>query len=51
MKDKKLSEYFAKMGRKSAKARMQKISPAKRKQIASDAAKARWAQAKKEEKS
>ena len=43
MKDKKLSEYFASMGRKSAKARMRKISPAERKRIASNAAKARWA--------
>ena len=48
MKDKKLSEYFARMSKKAAKARMQQISPEERKRIASKAAKARWARAKKE---
>lgn len=43
MKDKKLSEYFSRMGKKSARARMEKIPPAERKRIASEAAKARWA--------
>jgi hypothetical protein len=43
MKDKKLRDYFSRMGKKSAKARMQKISPEQRKSIASKAAKARWA--------
>jgi hypothetical protein len=42
MRDKKLSEYFSKMGRKSVKARMEQISPEERKRIASKAAKARW---------
>jgi hypothetical protein len=48
MKDKKLSAYFSKMGKKSAKARMKKISPAERKRIASEAAKARWSRRDKE---
>jgi hypothetical protein len=41
--DKKLSEYFAAMGRKSAKMRMKKISAKRRREIARNAAKARWA--------
>jgi hypothetical protein len=40
--DKKLKEYFSKMGKKSAKVRMKKISPEERKRIATAAAKARW---------
>jgi hypothetical protein len=49
MKDKKLlSEYFSKMGKKSAKARMTKISPAERKRIASEAAQVRWGKSKKQ---
>ena len=40
--DRKLSEYFAAMGRKSAKVRMKTISARRRKQIARNAAKARW---------
>jgi hypothetical protein len=46
MKDKKLSAYFSKIGKKAAKARMKKISPAERKRIATAAAKARWAKRK-----
>jgi hypothetical protein len=48
MKDKKLSEYFSKLGKKSGKARMKKISPEERKRIASEAAKVRWGKSKKE---
>jgi hypothetical protein len=44
--DKKLSAYFAQMGRKSAKARMKSLSPEERRKIARNAAKARWAKAK-----
>jgi hypothetical protein len=44
--DKKLSAYFAQMGRKSAKARMENLSPEERRKIARNAAKARWAKAK-----
>ncbi len=40
--DKKLSAYFSKLGKKSAKARMSNIAPAKRRRIARAAAKARW---------
>ena len=40
--DKKLREYFSKLGKKSAKARMQKITPAERRRIARAAAKVRW---------
>jgi hypothetical protein len=47
MIDRRLSEYFAAMGRKGAKARMKKISPKRRKQIAQNAVKARWANEKK----
>ena len=43
MIDKKLSEYFAALGRKSAKARMKKIAK-QRKKIARNAAKTRWAE-------
>jgi len=45
--DEKLKAYFSKLGRKSGKARMKKISPAKRSQIAARAAKARWSRRKK----
>jgi hypothetical protein len=46
MKDKKLHEYFSKMGRKSAKARMAKLSPEERSRIARKAAYARWSRKK-----
>jgi hypothetical protein len=42
MIDRKLSDYFAAMGRKSAKVRMKTVSAKRRKQIARNAAKARW---------
>ena len=42
MIDQKLSEYFSAMGRKSAKARMKKISAKRRSEIARNAVKARW---------
>jgi hypothetical protein len=45
--DNKLSEYFAAMGRKSAKARMKKLSAKRRREIASNAAKSRWAKRRK----
>ncbi len=45
--DKKLSEYFSALGRKSVKARMKKLSPKKRQEIARNAAKARWTKQKK----
>jgi hypothetical protein len=45
--DQKVRAYFSKLGRKSAKARMTKISPKERARIASEAAKARWAKLKK----
>ena len=38
-----LSKYFAAMGRKSAKARMKSLSAKRRSEIASNAAKSRWA--------
>jgi hypothetical protein len=41
--DNKLSKYFSAMGRKSAKARMKKLSARRRREIASNAAKSRWA--------
>jgi flagellar motor switch protein FliG len=44
MKDKKLSAYFSTLGKKSAKARMKKLTPKERSRIASQAAKARWSQ-------
>jgi hypothetical protein len=50
MKDKKLAAYFSRMGKKSAKARMEKISPQERSRIASQAAKARWSRRDKETK-
>jgi hypothetical protein len=40
--DPKLKAYFSKLGKKSARARMKKITPEERTQIASNAAKARW---------
>jgi hypothetical protein len=43
MIDRELSEYFATMGRKSAKVRMKTLSARRRKQIARNAAKTRWA--------
>jgi len=46
MIDRQLSEYFAAMGRKSAKVRMKTVSARRRKQIARNAAKARWAKRK-----
>jgi hypothetical protein len=48
--DKKLSEYFSALGRKSAKAKMKLLSPKKRREIARNAAKARWAKTKKRKK-
>jgi hypothetical protein len=47
MKDKRLSEYFSRIGKKAAKARMEKLSPKERRRIATEAARARWAQPKK----
>jgi len=44
--DKRLSAYFARMAKKSAKARMKSTTPEERKQIARKAAKARWSQRK-----
>jgi hypothetical protein len=44
--DKKLSKYFSALGRKSAKARLKKLSAKERREIARNAAKARWAKAK-----
>jgi hypothetical protein len=48
--DKQLSKYFSGLGRKSAKARMKKISAKQRSEIASNAAKARWAKKKRKKK-
>jgi hypothetical protein len=48
--DKKLSEYFSAMGRKSVKARLKKLSARERQEIARNAAKARWAKSKKRKK-
>jgi hypothetical protein len=48
--DKKLSQYFSAMGRKSVKARLKKLSAKQRQEIARNAAKARWAKAKKRKK-
>lgn len=39
-----LSEYFSALGRKSAKARLKKLSGKERQEIARNAAKARWKQ-------
>jgi hypothetical protein len=47
MKDTKLSEYFSRIGKKAAKARMKNLSPTERKRIAEKAARARWTQTKK----
>jgi hypothetical protein len=41
--DKKLAQYFSAMGRKSAKARMKKVSAKRRSEIGRNAAKSRWA--------
>ena len=46
VKDKKLSDYFARMAKKAAKARLEKISPSERQRIARKAARVRWAQRK-----
>ena len=48
--DKRLSAYFADLGRKSVKARMKTLSPKRREQIAKNAAKARWAKKKRKKK-
>ena len=48
--DKKLSEYFSALGRKSAKAKMKQLSPKRRQEIARNAAKARWAKQKRRKK-
>jgi hypothetical protein len=48
--DKRLSSYFAALGRKSVKARMKTLSAKKRKEIAKNAAKARWAKKKRKKK-
>jgi hypothetical protein len=48
--DKKLSEYFSALGRKSVKARMKKLTKKERQEIARNAAKVRWAKAKKRKK-
>jgi general stress protein YciG len=42
-----IREYFAKFGRKGGKATAKKMTPEQRKEIASNAAKARWAKEKK----
>jgi hypothetical protein len=42
MTRKELREYFKRMSKKAAKARMAKISPEERSRLASLAAKARW---------
>ena len=42
--DKKLSEYFSALGRKSVKARLKQLSAKERQEIARNAAKARWEQ-------
>jgi hypothetical protein len=47
---KELRDYFARLGRKSGKARMQKLSPEERSRLARIAANARWAKAKTEDK-
>jgi hypothetical protein len=48
MKNKVLHAYFSRLGKKSAKARMKKITPQERSRIARRAAQARWSQAKAE---
>jgi hypothetical protein len=40
--DKKLSQYFSAMGRKSVKARLKKLTKKQRQEIARNAAKVRW---------
>jgi hypothetical protein len=45
-----LSQYFSAMARKSVKARMRNLSPEKRREIARNAAKARWEKPKKRKK-
>jgi len=37
-----MREYFSRLGKKSGKARMKKITPEERSRIAREAAKARW---------
>lgn len=41
-KNKTLHDYFSRIAKKAAKARMQKITPAERSRIARKAARARW---------
>jgi hypothetical protein len=48
--DDQLSKYFAALGRKSVKARMKSVSAKERKEIARNAAKARWAKKKRKKK-
>jgi hypothetical protein len=48
--DEKLSQYFSALGRKSVKARLKKLSAKERREIARNAAKARWAKAKRRKK-
>jgi hypothetical protein len=48
--DKKLSQYFSAMGRKSVKARLKKLTKKQRQEIARNAAKVRWAKVKKRKK-
>lgn len=42
-KNKTLHDYFSRIGKKAAKARMTKMTPEERSRIARKAAKARWA--------
>jgi methionyl-tRNA formyltransferase len=48
--DKQLSKYFSALGRKSVQARMKSLSAKERKEIAQNAAKARWAKKKRKKK-
>jgi hypothetical protein len=48
--DRKISQYLSALGRKSVKARMKQLSAKQRKEIASNAAKVRWAKTKKKAK-
>jgi hypothetical protein len=41
-KNKTLHDYFSRIGKKAAKARMKKITPAERQRIAREAALTRW---------
>jgi hypothetical protein len=41
-----LHEYFAKLGRKSGKARMKTMTPKERSRVAAAGARARWSKAK-----